>query len=212
MRTISREVAEPPSQVTPLTPQRLHAELLQTSVSGTRAYLLGALHDGTLSARHHTVRFGQSDVRWLEVVRVLLDRLDQRAWLYREGRNRDFWVLESSDRWLETTERPHGAEEQLAYARGYFDAEGGVPRNRESRFYIQFVRRDHDDLAELRGMLASAGIACGRLHNPSRHVDPHMWRFYVLARSHQRFIKTVGSWHPRKRNLLQDRFIREAAG
>ena len=137
MRTISREVAEEPCQATSLTPQRLHAELLETSVSGTRAYLLGALHDGTMSHTHRTIRFGQSDRRWLEVIRELLGRLGQRSWLYREGRDRDFWVVETSDRWLDDPDpRP---KNPLAYARGYFDAEGGVPRNAARRFYVQYV-------------------------------------------------------------------------
>jgi LAGLIDADG-like domain len=193
-----------------LTPQRLHAELLETSVSGTRAYLLGALHDGTMSRAHRTVRFGQSDRRWLEVIRDLLGHLGQRSWLYREGQNRDFWVVETSDRWLDDPD-PR-LENPLAYARGYFDAEGGVPHGPESRFYVQYVQSDHDDLAEVREMLVSAGIECGKLHNPSRRVDPHMWRFYVLARSHRRFIEAVGSWHPRKRSLLADRLVQLAPG
>src|ERR1700692_2691927 len=43
----SRSVA-----VTGLTPQRLHAELLAANISVSRAYLLGALHDATISKLH----------------------------------------------------------------------------------------------------------------------------------------------------------------
>ena len=42
-----------------LTPQRLHAELLETDASGLEAYLQGALRDGTrsrLSAAGFTIR------------------------------------------------------------------------------------------------------------------------------------------------------------
>ena len=93
-----------------------------------------------------------------------------------------------------------------AYARGYFDAEGGIPKGRESRFYVQFVQKDRSDLDTVRGALNSLGITCGVLHVPSPRVDPDYWRFYVASASHRRFAAAVGSWHPRKRALLQQRF------
>jgi hypothetical protein len=65
------------------------------------------------------------------------------------------------------------------------------------------VQKDREDLDELRTMLEEQGISCGRLHNPSSSVDPDLWRFYVLAKSHRDFIERVGSWHPRKRGLLE---------
>ena len=138
-------------QASPLTPQRLHAELLETSVSGARAYLHGAAHDATISIRHRTVRFGQSDERWLMVLKLLIARLGRRAW-------------------------------------------------------IQFVQKNHGDLAELRAILEAEGIRCGRLHNPSRLRDPDLWRFYVGAADHGAFSRLVSSWHPRKRSLLEARF------
>lgn len=189
-----------------VTPQRLHAELLETSVSGARAYLHGAAHDATISIRHRTVRFGQSDERWLMVLKLLIARLGRRAWTYREGRSRNVWIVETSVDVL--AERPSlsTSEERLAYARGYFDAEGGTPRDPSARFYIQFVQKNHGDLAELRAILEAEGIRCGRLHNPSRLRDPDLWRFYVGAADHGAFSRLVSSWYPRKRSLLEARF------
>jgi len=206
VRTISREVAETSNQTALLTPQRLHAELLETSVSGARAYLHGAAHDATISRRHRTVRFGQSDERWLEVLKVLIEGLGRRVWTYREGRSRNLWIAETSVDVL--AERPtfSTAVERLAYARGYFDAEGGTPHDPSARFYIQFVQKNHADLAELRAILELEGVRCGRLHNPSRLRDPDLWRFYVVASGHRAFSTRVGSWHPRKRSLLEARF------
>ena len=212
VRTISREVAESPNQAPPLTPQRLHAELLETSASGARAYLHGAAHDATISAKHRTVRFGQSDARWLVVLKVLLDGLGRRSWSYREGRSRSFWVLETSAEVLAEQPEFSTQEERLAYARGYFDAEGGTPRDPSARFYLQFVQKDYGDIDELRTMLMSEGIDCGRIHNPSRQVDANLWRFYVLASGHRAFVTHVGSWHPRKRSLLEERFGFEQRG
>jgi hypothetical protein len=93
-------------------------------------------------------------------------------------------------------------DERNAFVRGYFDAAGGVPRDPSARFYIQMVQKDREDLELVHRFLAQLDILSGRIHNPSARVDPAYWRFYVLARSHEDFIKRVSSWHPRKRMLL----------
>jgi hypothetical protein len=206
VRTISREVTAARDLASTLTPQRLHAELLATSASGARAYLHGAAHDATVSHRHRTVRFGQSDERWLVVLSLLIEELGRKSWTYREGRTRALWVLETSADVL--AERPSfsSREERLAYARGYFDAEGGTPHDPSARFYVQFVQKNYGDIEQLRSLLTMEGIACGRLHNPNRSRDQDLWRFYVAAGSHLAFVRRVSSWHPRKRSLLDTRF------
>lgn len=195
----------PPNLEEALTPQRLHAELLATGASGAWSYLFGAAHDATISSRHGTVRFGQADVEWLNVLRLLLQERGQKAWMYREGSARKFWVLETSAKWLADRPSFSTPERRRAYARGYFDAEGGIPRNVAARFYIQFVQKDRADIVDLRTILEEEGIACGKLHQPSRNTDHPVWRFYVAAASQRDFVSRVGSWHPRKRGLLEAR-------
>jgi hypothetical protein len=196
----------PPNLAGSLTPQRLHAELLATSTSGAWSYLFGAAHDATISSRHGTVRFGQADVEWLDVLRLLIEKQGQKAWMYREGSTRSFWVLETSAKWLMQKPSFSSREERCAYVRGYFDAEGGIPRDVAARFYIQFVQKDRADIARLQAILEGEGIACGKLHRPTRKTDHPVWRFYVAAGSQRDFVSRVGSWHPRKRNLLAARF------
>ena len=132
---------------------------------------------------------------------LLLRTLDSRSWIYREGRDRNVWALETS--WRPPSLVFQYPIERSSYVRGYFDAEGGVPRAAEARFYIQFVQKSQTDLAHVRALLAGLGIGCGALHNPSRRVDPDYWRFYVRAASHADFIERIGSWHPRKRSRLE---------
>jgi LAGLIDADG-like domain len=98
---------------------------------------------------------------------------------YREGR-RNVWIIETSHR-SQVDPTLRGAEAR-AYARGYFDAEGGVPKRTGDRLYIQFVQKDLDDLAELRKVLTEQAINCGRLHNPSAKKDPDLWRFQHFGR------------------------------
>jgi hypothetical protein len=189
--------------VSKLTPQRLHAELLEADAREARAYLLGALRDGTFNRFHNTIRISQADRRWLDNLQRLFLNLGSRSWIYREG-SRNVWVVETSYR-LDAESDLGTSSERIAFVRGYFDAEGGIPRRNESRFYIQMVQKDRADLERVRAFLEELSIHCGRIHNPSVRVDPDYWRFYVLSRSHEEFIRRVGSWHPRKRQLLEAR-------
>lgn len=68
---------------------------------------------------------------------------------------------------------------------------------------MQFVQKDRDELSRLRDSLLGLGIDCGSLHNPSIRVDPDYWRFYIRSASHRKFAQVIGSWHPRKRSLLE---------
>ena len=191
-----------------MTPQRLHAELLVTSAMRLQSYLRGALKDATKSALHRTHRYGQSDRKWLETLQVMLDVLGHRSWIYREGRERNFWVLETSARFLSEAYEATaliGTGEGLDYSRGYFDADGGLPRDPDARLYLQFAQKDRQSLETVKEILRSWEIECGRIHNPSAEVDPDYWRFFVRAASHQRFMKLVGSWHPTKRALIETR-------
>jgi hypothetical protein len=133
------------------------------------------------------------------VLQDLFLKLGSRSWIYREGR-RNVWVVETTCKLAEATFT--SLREKTAFARGYFDAEGGIPRDSNARFYIQLVQKDRRDLEQVRRFLKDVGIGCGRIHNPSVRVDPDYWRFYVLANSHEDFIERVSSWHPRKRMLL----------
>lgn len=183
----------------------LPTEISHPDQSLLRCYLQGALRDGTYSAKHQSYRFGQAEPGWLRVIASMLDRLGHRSWLYREGKSRNFWVLETTAPFLDPSFRATdvgSTDEGRAFARGYFDADGGIPKRSDARFYIQFTQKDRPDLEALRLFLESDGIKCGALHNPSRLVDPEHWRFYIGACSFQRFIADIGSWHPRKQALL----------
>ena len=181
------------------------AEIARATSGEVCAYLKGASRDGTFNRLHKTLRISQADLRWLRVLERLLARLGKRSWTYREG-TRSVWVIETT--WHPNTrETIHTQGEAAAFVRGYFDAEGGVPTDSGVRFYIQFVQKDQADLAHTRDLLRLLGVQCGQIHNPSVRRDPNYWRFYVLAASHEKFIQTVGSWHPRRRTLLDERAL-----
>lgn len=169
------------------------------------SYLQGALHDGTYSKIHKTHRISQANTFWLKRLQKFLTEIGHRSWIYKEGKNRQVWILETSAKFLDIDFNPWSLKtrmEKIFYIRGYFDAEGGLPRKLGARFYIQLCQNNLVDLRRVRKMLQELGIKCGRIHNPSRNVDPDYFRFFILAESFETFAKIVGSWHPRKRKIF----------
>ena len=171
------------------------------------AYLVGASHDGTWNTTHRTFRFTQRERAWLVQLQQMLKLLKYRSWIYQEGRHRSVWALEttfcpSTHTWHLTKRLPG---EWMAYIRGFFDAEGGIPRQATARFYIQFVQKNQPKLIAITQALGAMGIATGTIHNPSQRIDPSYWRFFVATRSHELFAQTIGSWHPRKSKIFETR-------
>jgi len=166
----------------------------------TRAYLLGAMHDGTIRSR--TVRISQREDAYVQFLRRLVEREGYRAWTYREGRTRNLYVVEFSKSIFESVEIST-EREIVDYVRGYFDADGGIPRNLSHGPYVYFCQKSRSDLALVRSYLVRIGIRCGVIHNPSWRVDPNYWRFYVRRQSLRSFGELVGSWHPTKRLRLR---------
>ena len=179
------------------------AEIGSSTLEELTAYLSGAARDATYSRRHHTWRLSQNNEEWLADVKTILDRLDATGWIYRESQ-RSVWTLETTFD-LAPFSYPQSSRTRRAFARGYFDAEGGVPRGATARFYVQFCQKNLADLSVLHTSLEKEGVFCGRMHNPSIRVDPDYWRFFVRAGSHHAFMTKVSSWHPIKRLIIEGR-------
>jgi hypothetical protein len=202
LQTISREVllARNPSETTRRAPY-LKKTILQ-------AYMLGALHDASLN-KGKRYRFTQKGKTWLELLQNILHELGYRSWIYREGK-RTVYTLETLAPFLDFSFNPldlRTADAQSAYIKGFFDAEGGVPRGASSKFYIQLVQKDRAKITKVAQLLNELGIKTGKIHNPSSKVDPDYWRIYVRHQSHKDFAKVVGSWHPIKGKILQERMV-----
>ncbi len=143
------------------------------------------------------MRISQKEESYVLFLRNLIVSMGARAWTYREGHDRNVFVVEFSRSFLDRA-RLVTRDDRIDYVRGYFDAEGGVPSRPQAEPYLYFAQKDKEDLLHLRGILVSLRIRCGRMHNPSIGADPDYWRFYVRRQSHRAFCELIGSWHPRK--------------
>jgi hypothetical protein len=135
-------------------------EIAAASASCCLSYFMGALRDGTFNRRHGTWRLSHKNTDWLGLVQLVLERLGARGWIYREGKDRSVWVLETCLR--SSSGRPISEErhENAAFIRGYFDAEGGIPLNSSARFYIQPAQKNKEDLEDLRRRMLKLGLMC----------------------------------------------------
>jgi len=195
-----RQLADDPSETTRRAP--FFKEII-------KAYFLGALHDGTFSLNKR-FRISQKGTEWLEFLKEILRKIGYNSWIYKEGKNRDVYVLETLANFLDFKFNPEKfkrIEEKISYIRGFFDSEGGIPRDSNARFYIQLVQKDKEKLKQIKKILKDINIETGRIHNPSYKVDPNYWRIYILANSQKLFIKKIGSWHPRKIRTLEKRMV-----
>lgn len=184
-----------PSETTRRTP-KMERNVVQ-------AYLFGAMHDGTI--RGNRYRIAQKGTAWLQVMQKILQQLEYKSWIYQEGKQRKVYILESVAPIFSESFDPTqltDLEEIRAYLRGFFDAEGGIPHSRKAKRYVQLVQKDYQKIQLIKKMLERLGVATGKIHNPSKKVDPHYWRVYVSMPSIPRFAKQIGSWHPKKHAIF----------
>jgi len=165
----------------------------------SKAYILGALHDGCV--RKHTFRIAQKYESYVRQLAQMIRQMGYSAWVYKEGANRNVFVVEFSKSVLSGFEIT-SIQDKIDYARGYFDAEGSVPLN-NSRMYIYLCQKDKIDLEQVRSFLIELGIECGEIHNPSKKKDPNYWRFFVSSKSYNDFARVIGSSHPVKKEILE---------
>jgi len=105
----------------------------------SRSYLIGALHDGTV--RRRTIRICQREEAYVKFLRDMIFGMGGQAWTYREGKTRHLYVVEFSRSFLEE-QRIESRQEKIDYARGYFDAEGGIPATPLADPYLYFAQKD----------------------------------------------------------------------
>lgn len=166
----------------------------------TKQYLLGIAHDGT--NRQSTFRIATKSREFAEFLKNGIQTISVGAWIYKEGKSRNLWIVEFSKKILKNV-IIESRKDKIEYIRGYFDAEGGIAKHSSVRFYLYFCQKDKNDLNQVKGYLEELGIMCGVIHNPSKLVDPNYWRFYISAKSYKNFAQIIGSDHPEKVRLLR---------
>src|SRR6266498_170407 len=100
----------------------------------SKAYLLGAMHDGTI--RRRTLRISQREKEYILSVQRLIVSLGGNAWIYREGQTRELFVVEFARSFLDSCV-VRTRKEIIGYIRGYFDAEGDRKSTRLNSSHVR---------------------------------------------------------------------------
>lgn len=161
---------------------------------------MGLLHDAT--ERKTTFRLATKNEKFAEIIKNAIKTLGGNAWTYKEGKTRDLWIAEFSKSILKGT-TIKSLTDKTDYVRGYFDAEGGISKNSSVRYYLYFCQKNKSDLMKVKEYLEELGISCGKMHNPSKKVDPDYWRFFIGVKSYEDFANKIGSSHPDKKSYLR---------
>ena len=164
------------------------------------AYLHGAIHDGYVYSGKSKGRIAvitQKNRKWLENIKGIIENNNGKAWIFPQ---RDIHILETKFNPLLGKRLLESRKEKLEYVSGFFDAEGGIPKKLDARFYVQFVQKSKSELQEVADILGEFGIKCGKLHQYDKKSK--CWRFFVKSDSYTRFIKLVKSRHPEKQERL----------
>ena len=166
----------------------------------TKTYLLGVFHDATV--RKTTYRIATKNRNFRDLLAREIQKFGVKAWIYKEGKLRDLWIVEFSKTLLQNV-AIQSPQDRIDYIRGYFDAEGGIAKHPSVRYYLYFCQKDKNDLMQAKGYFEELGIISGILHNLSKTVDPNYWRFYISAKSYSDFAKIIGTDHPEKVRYLR---------
>ena len=166
----------------------------------TKPYLIGALHDAT--ERKNTFRISQKSKLYIDFLAKGIHQLGSSAWTYQEGKSRNIFVVEFSKKFLTNVEISND-QDKCDYLRGFFDTDGGIAKQPLVRYYIYYAQKDFEDIKSAKQMLENQGIVCGKIHNPSKRIDPNYWRFYISSQSYITFTRKIGSWHPEKKSFLR---------
>lgn len=163
-------------------------------------YLFGVLHDST--SRKTTYRIASKSKKFCLIIQNGIENLGAKSWIYKEGKNRNLWILEFSKSLLNNFE-VKTIQDKIDFLCGYFDAEGGIAKSSKVRFYLYYCQKDLPDLMTAKRYLTELGIFSGRIHNPSKKVDPNYWRFFISSKSYRDFAIKIGSLHPDKTEILR---------
>lgn len=186
------------------------------------AYLLGALRDATIDLRekkNYEIKIAQKDIRWLKLLQQLFEKYFQKLGRITNHVNNTS-ILRINDKTIvneiaeisemkvpqDNWETPLVIKNsplpiQVAYLRGFFDAEGGLPKNPQTskQKYLSLSQKNKESLEFLRNILIKMEF------NPTNlTICGKVWEFRLTRKKDiLKFIEEIGSWHPEKRERLK---------
>jgi intein-encoded DNA endonuclease-like protein len=177
-------------------------------------YLIAALRDGSIDSRNgknYEIKIGQKDQRWLsDIIKPIIEsnfgvRVNIHKNLLRLTNKKAVQEIQrisgiKSFGWnTPETVKKLPLEKRIPYIRGFWDAEGGLPKkpetcDRSEQTYISFHQKQKEPLIFIRNSLIKMGFKPTKITKCSNAHE-----FRITRKEHmKRFYNKIGSWHPEK--------------
>ena len=179
------------------------------------AYLLGALRDASIDIRkgkNYEVKIAQKNRKWLEILQTIIERkFGYKGKITKHQKNYHILritrktvverivaiaeITTPQSQWnTPTIIKKQPLEIQKEYIKGFFDAEGGLPRNPKKWKYISFDQKAKEPLEFVRNVLIKLGFKPTNLT-----LTSGVWQFRLTRKNDIiNFDIKIGSLHPEK--------------
>ncbi len=192
------------------------------TINAETAYILGALRDATADVRegkNYEIKIAQKETEWLKLLQKLFERNFQaKSNITKHVNGTEILRINGKDvvkRILEISEmkipqefwntptivKKQTLKIQTHYLRGFFDAEGGLPKNPQTakQRYLSFSQKNKESLEFLREILIRK-----RFGPTNITFCGNVWEFRLTRKDNlSLFSKTIGSWHKDKISRLK---------
>ena len=195
---------------------------MEREINPEIAYILGALRDATADVRkgkNYEIKIAQKETSWIQFLQKLFERnfgvsgnitshVNGTQILRINGKEFVNEILEISEmkipqeHWnTPSIMKKQPLEIQKYYIRGFFDAEGGLPKDPKNakQKYLSFSQKNMDSLKFVREVLMRIGL------NPTNITFcGNVWEFRLTRkREFPIFYKTINSWHKDRKSRLE---------
>ncbi len=184
------------------------------------SYLAGALRDGTVDTRigkNYEIKIGQKEEKWLsETLKPIIEnnfnvRVTVKNNLLRVTNKKFvFRIIELFKFKTKGWNTPEvikqlSLEERKPYIMGFWDAEGGLPKNpkkckRAEQTYISFHQKELEPLEFIQKTLQDLGFITTNMTKCKGAFEFRITRKNEILR----FIKEIGTKHPDKQKRLNE--------
>ena len=179
------------------------------------AYLLGALRDASVDVRkgkNYEIKIAQKNRKWLEILQKIISKKFGYEGKITKHRG-NYYILRITrktvvEKIIELAEittpqsrwntpviiKKQPLEIQKEYVKGFFDAEGGLPKNPKKWKYISFDQKIKEPLEFVRSILLKLGFKPTNLT-----LTSNVWQFRLTRKNDIiNFTLQIGSLHPDK--------------
>jgi len=192
----------------------------EVAITEELLYFLGALRDGNIDIRkgkNYEIKIGQKCIGWLKVLKEIVNKIFHtnvsinnnllritRKEVVMKIKNISGMVSPQSKWNTPTILKKLDSVTLIPYIRGFWDAEGGLPKNPTSTLkaeerYISFHQKNRESLEFVRNHLINLKFSPTKITKCGKVFEFRICRKEEI----KKFYELIGSYHPEKMKRLK---------